>query len=67
MFAFFLSGFIVGVLFLQLAKNWPDFMVYWRRKEIALKSNETTVQLSQTFNRIMGSVLLMATGTNYQQ
>lgn len=64
MFVFFLSGFVAGVLFLQLARNWADFMIYWRRKETDVESYGVPVNLSRTFNRIMGSVLLMATGSS---
>lgn len=57
------NGFIL-LVFLMLARNWPEFMFFWDRTESAMDyhSSSSKTKLRVTYNVITTSVLLMAAG-----
>lgn len=61
---FYSSNGVILLIFLALARNWPEFIFFWDRTESAMEchqgSNKTKLRV--TCNVITVSVLLMAAG-----
>lgn len=61
---FYSSNGVIYLIFLMLARNWPEFMLFWDRTEIELECNKNCnkTNLRFTYNIITICVMLLAAG-----
>lgn len=59
---FYSSNGVIYLIFLMLAKRWPEFMLFWDRTESAMECRGSRAKLRITYNIVTISVMVMAAG-----